>query len=225
MKTRVFGVLAWTLIQFVGSTTTIVCRNRQVLDELRRQHLSPLFACWHGRQFFAYHLLRNQHLVAVASLSSDGEIISWALRRMGYDVVRGSSSRRSAGVLVEMIRKVKNGQGLAITVDGPKGPYHEVKMGVIRVAQATGNPIVPMAFSAERMWIARKSWDNYMIPKPFSRIYVKYMEPIFVPKNTAKEDLEIYRRRVQTSLEQGCREADEYCGWPGLEDELKRGRR
>lgn len=213
------------LIYVVAWTTKYIFKNKHVWSDLIDKKESPLFAFWHGRQFYGYYILRHSRLVVPASLSKDGEIVTSVLGGMGHRIVRGSSSKRAIGMLLEMIREVRKGQGMGLSVDGPTGPYRVVKMGIIKVAQKTGYPIVPMTCSSKRRWIFRKSWDNYMLPKPFTTVIVKFMAPIYVPKNVTKKELEQYRTKLQKSLEQGYNEVDADCGNPGLEEQLMKEKR
>ena len=221
MREILLALLSYAVIYVLGIVTKNIFQNKTTYSDLREQGKYPLFAFWHGRQFLAYFPHRGHSLVIPASLSEDGDIIKMTLGNMGHRIVRGSSSKGAVKLLVKMIKEVKKGHGLALSVDGPRGPYRIAKMGIIKVAQKTGNPIIPIVCSSSRMWISYKSWDNFMLPKPFSKVLIKYMEPIYVPKDADKNELEQYRQKLQEALEKGYREVDGYFGKPELEEELK----
>jgi len=223
-RALLLACLSYAVIHLLGMFTKRIYRNRRLYRALRERGEPPLLAFWHGRQFFGYYPHRGHGLVIPASLSEDGDIVEMVLGRMGHTIVRGSSSRGAVRLVLDMIREVKKGKGLALSVDGPRGPYRVVKPGIIKVAQKTGRPIVPMVCSASRMWICRNSWDNYMIPKPFSTVLIRYMEPIYVPPDADRGTIEAHRRRLQEALERGYREVDAYFGFPDLEEKLKKGR-
>lgn len=223
-KVRVLAWIAYIVFNLLGWVTRFTFRNAEVIDSIRAKGEWPLFAFWHGRQFMIYYPFRIMSFVVPASLSKDGEIFDLCMRRAGHIMVRGSSSKRAVGLLLELIREVKKGHPSALSVDGPRGPYREAKMGIIKVAQKTGFPIVPVAASARRPWISRKSWDNFMLPKPFTRVMLQYGEPIYVDRDASKADLETCRDRLQHALEQGLDEVDELCGHPGLEHELRKAK-
>jgi len=216
------SILSYAVICLLGIFTKKIFHNRHIYTDIRKKGVHPLLAFWHGRQFFGYFPHRNHDLVIPASLSEDGDIVHMILGRMGHRIVRGSSSKGAVKLLLKMIKNVRKGHGLALSVDGPRGPYRIVKMGIIKVAQKTGNPVVPMVCSSSRMWISYGSWDNYMLPKPFSRLLIKYMNPIYVPRDADKDELEQFRQQLQESLEKGYREVDGYFGFPKLEEELKK---
>ena len=90
---------------------------------------------------------------------------------------------------------------LTLTIDGPKGPRYKVKSGAILLAKITGVPIVPILIQPKKYWTVR-SWDKLQIPKPFTRARVFVSDPILVPPDTRKEDIEIKRLEVQRKLDE-----------------------
>jgi lysophospholipid acyltransferase (LPLAT)-like uncharacterized protein len=115
--------------------------------------------------------------VLMSSLNFMGEVQARILTRLGFCVFRGSSTRGGARRLVEMIRKMRDGNHAALAVDGPRGPLHEVKPGVVFLAKRTGSVLVPLTFSARPAFVHRRAWDWYMLPLPFGRAVLGYGEP------------------------------------------------
>lgn len=141
-----------------------------------------LFAFWHGtmltgwlfaRQFLK-QLLHSESAEpqAVVSLSKDGELLSGALRRLRFDLIRGSSSKGGEEVKVLVREALRRGQAIAITPDGPRGPREVFKYGSVRLASETGRAIVFARITHHDFW-QLKSWDRFEIPKPFSRADVR----------------------------------------------------
>jgi lysophospholipid acyltransferase (LPLAT)-like uncharacterized protein len=118
--------------------------------------------------------------------------------------VRGSSTRGGGAALREFIRRARNGSNLVFTPDGPKGPPRQVKDGVIFAAQATGLPIVPVAFAASRKK-RLKSWDKMVVPLPLSRVIYLYGEPMAVPR---EGNIEEWRGRVEAAMNALASEAE-----------------
>lgn len=141
------------------------------------------------------------------SASRDGELISTIARSMGYTPVRGSSSKGGQEALKGMVRFMKEGKRCAITPDGPRGPRREVKKGVVDLARLTGCPVVPFAFEAQHCWRLR-SWDRFIIPKPFSRAVFIYGEPIQVPRKGG--DDEEFLERIQGELDRVTKAAEDH---------------
>lgn len=141
-----------------------------------------IFIPWHGRLLPLGYVHRGQGVHGLASRSADGEYIARLLQHWGFGMVRGSSSRGGDIAYRELIRTVRAGHSVAVTPDGPRGPREKIKTGVIQLAQVTGAPLMPVAAAASRAWWF-VSWDRFLVPKPFSRLYVAYGEPIHVPRD------------------------------------------
>ncbi len=151
---------------------------------LRREVRNPaaraqrcVVAVWHGR--FVGVLLENfdSRLVTMASLSSDGAFAAGACRMVGLRVARGSGSRGGREALAAMSAALEAGAPAAgLTVDGPKGPWRQVKPGAVALALRHELPLVPATFSSRRV-IELRSWDRMVLPKPFTRSVVMYGKP------------------------------------------------
>ena len=134
----------------------------------------------------------------LSSDSKDGERSAATWRWFGIHAVRGTAGGRSgAQSLVKMIRVVKEGWDLGITVDGPRGPGQQVKPGVLAVSRKTGAWVVPVCVAYERAW-RLGTWDRMLVPKPFSAVVVRYGEPFQLPGNC---DEEPFRQRLQANLD------------------------
>lgn len=167
---------------------------RKLSDEGR----APIFAVWHEHIFTGSYIWRRRRIVAMASRSFDGEYISRCMMRLGFGIVRGSTTRGGQRALIQLKNAVRAGFATLLTVDGPKGPRNVAQSGVCTLAKKTGNPIVPVAFESTRFRRV-PSWDGHRIPKLFSRVRVLYGEPIWVG---ADDDLEAKREEVQKALDE-----------------------
>ncbi len=138
---------------------------------------------WHGKllmQPFIYNKLRKKPKVAtMISEHFDGEILSKMIKYFHFESIRGSSKKGAIKVLKEAFSKVNEGYDIAITPDGPRGPRYSVADGVVSIAQKKGLQIVACNFYASSFW-RLKSWDGFMIPKPFSTLYLFVEEPFLL---------------------------------------------
>jgi len=142
---------------------------------------------------------RTRRLVALVSASRDGGFLARILELFEVQPVRGSSSRRGAQALRELVSWGERGHDLAITPDGPRGPCYAVQEGVISTAQLTGLPIVPVAYRLT--WkIRAKSWDRFQVPLPFTRCEVVTAPPIHVPRDATDAEREVLRQELERSL-------------------------
>lgn len=142
-----------------------------------------IYTLWHGRLLPLTYFHRKQDIATLISQSSDGEYIARVVERWGYTAMRGSSSRGGSGALREMVKAARAGRSMAITPDGPRGPRQKLKPGVLTLAQLTGQPMIPMSASASRAWWVDARWDRFLVPKPFSTVFVRYADPVYVPRD------------------------------------------
>jgi lysophospholipid acyltransferase (LPLAT)-like uncharacterized protein len=156
-----------------------------------------LWTFWHNRLFVMAYMFERYFPgrpgAALASASKDGEIIAQIMQRFTIRPIRGSSSRRGAAALVEMKRAIEKGLIMAITPDGPRGPRYHVNPGVIKLAQITQGHILPIHVTYRRFWRLR-SWDGFLLPKPFSTIDIVFdrlhpVEPTATPEDFERERL------------------------------------
>jgi len=160
--------------------------NERIVKELRESKTSFIYVLWHGELLPLLWTHRNRDVAVIISEHRDGEIIARVARALGFRLVRGSTSRGAARALLAASRELESGFDLAVTVDGPRGPAHSVAPGALVISQRTNAPMVPVGASASRSW-RLKSWDRFMIPKPFARVTVAYGDPIRVGADTPRD--------------------------------------
>jgi lysophospholipid acyltransferase (LPLAT)-like uncharacterized protein len=168
-------------------------------------------AFWHDRLILLPFAYRGKMGVRVLiSSSRDGELIARTIKKLGLDTVRGSSTRGGSEALQTLIGAAKGGYDIGITPDGPKGPRHVAKAGVVEIARATGRPVVPLLMSAARGKRMR-SWDRFLVPMPFDRVILRWGEPVWTdPAN----DFEADRLKIEAALNRLCVQVDQETGNP-----------
>lgn len=172
------------------------------IEFAKTRHKSGLYllALWHNNAIAGIMSHENQNLTPLTSQSKDGEIVNYVASKFGLQCIRGSSNTGALAAIREILGALKHNHNVAITVDGPKGPLHEVKPGIVDIASKTGIPIVPLAPIASKNWVLKKTWDKTRIPKPFSKVIVQYGEPILIPQDIKGEDKQIYLDKVRQAI-------------------------
>ena len=155
-------------------------------DFLKLDRTKVFYGFWHGRQFLLVPSFGNWHISIMSDLSWAGEIQTRILSRFGYVVVRGSSKRKGVQALLSMKKAIEKGAAGGFALDGPSGPIYKAKPGIIFLAQKMGYPIIPLAASANRAWILKKTWCRYLLPKPFAMCYVAMGKPIWVAEKDTR---------------------------------------
>jgi lysophospholipid acyltransferase (LPLAT)-like uncharacterized protein len=169
----------------------IVREPHQRADQIVREHdQRAVFCLWHCELLCHMWNLRDLGIVALISEHGDGEIAARVVESMGYRTIRGSTRRGASRALLSLAREVEGGARVAVTPDGPRGPAESFAPGALIAAQRSGAPIVLLRAVVDRAWRLR-SWDRFIIPKPFARITFYVSEPIFVnaasPRAAAEE--------------------------------------
>jgi lysophospholipid acyltransferase (LPLAT)-like uncharacterized protein len=178
-----FGTAA---IRALAMTWRIRLTNVETIRSLRAAGQPFIFAFWHGQMLPLLWNHRRERVAVVISSHRDGEIIARIADRLGYRTIRGSSSRGAARALLGIVRELEAGAEVAVTPDGPRGPARRFASGALVAAQRVGAPIVGIGVSASRAW-RLKSWDQFMIPKPFSRVHVVYSTATTVAAGSARD--------------------------------------
>ena len=166
-----------------------------------------IFTTWHNRLALALMINRRyvtrrdqkRKLAAIVSASRDGGLVARILELFAVQPVRGSSSRRAAQALRELVAWSEQGYDLAITPDGPRGPRYTLPEGVISTAQLTGLPLVPVAYHLN--WkICLRTWDRFQIPLPFARCEITTGRMMRVPRTATDIEREELRKQLEADL-------------------------
>jgi lysophospholipid acyltransferase (LPLAT)-like uncharacterized protein len=170
-----------------------------------------IFAVWHDQLLLIAPSYTGGPAKALISNSRDGELIARVVSYFGLGTVRGSSNRGGRAAFRELIQLSKEPCTLGITPDGPTGPRHQLKEGVVQLARLSGRPIVPLAFacsSGHRF----QSWDRFLLPYPWGKAVYSYGEPLYYDEN---ETIEQFQSRVQEAMDSNTRRAGEHLSQYG----------
>lgn len=184
-KTRAAIVVGGFLIRMLARTWRIRAVGRESFDANRAAGKGAIFTFWHGQMLPLVAEHRRPTTVLISD-HKDGEIITQIVSGFGCRAVRGSSSKGAARALLQLSRTLNEGNDIAITPDGPRGPRHSFAPGAVVLSQRTGSPIVLLASYASHVW-RLNTWDGFEIPKPFARVTVAYGEPFVVSAEGVRE--------------------------------------
>ncbi len=208
IRPRILAPLIYHVVSLLGKTYKIETIG------FREFELNPkgkIMAGWHGRSLPGAIRFRDLGYWALISHSRDGEMQNIIFNLFGYQTIRGSTGRGGIEALVESIRKLKKCGVIAFTPDGPRGPSGIIQPGVLMMAKKSGALIYPAATSCDRRWLI-KSWDRYMIPKPFAKIRIIIGTPISIPANSSEAQVEEYRMMLEAECHRLERKAEAFYG-------------
>lgn len=202
--TDLAGFFIWLAMQLVCMTLRI--RNEREVSE-DEYDVTALMSLWHNRNFVCPYVWNMssmpRRMGAFTSASKDGALLESIVKYFGIKSYRGSSHRRGATAFLEAKQSVDQGDCLAITPDGPKGPVYKVHPGIVKLASLTGCPIVVICVEYENCWRVGKAWDRYCIPKPFSEVNVLWRKPLYVPGNLSDDELSRYILKLEDMMKVG----------------------
>ena len=160
-----------------------------------------ILSLWHNQQWMIYGIEDKSKLYTLISVSNDGEIIAKAAESLGIKSVRGSAGRHGVAGSIALLEKLKEGNNVAITVDGPTGPVYKVKEGIINIAKLSGVPIVPCAwYSPEKSLVEFPTWDKFKVTIGPCTTVTLYGEPIKIPPETTKEEAKQWCIKIEEEM-------------------------
>ncbi len=162
-----------------------------------------IFACLHRDLIPAIAFVRPRRPVLLVSRSPDGDILRRVLGPWGYRFVRGSTGKDGGLAAAALLRALRGGLSVGVAVDGPRGPFGEVREGVVRLSSLSGRPIVPLGFRPGRH-LALGNWDRTVVPWPLSRVEASEGEPLRVPAGCGGAEAERWRRELSARLLAGA---------------------
>jgi lysophospholipid acyltransferase (LPLAT)-like uncharacterized protein len=198
LQAAAIAAVGTPVIEALGATYSWREDGTEHLRRLEREQRPPIFAFWHGRVLAATLYFRDRGIIVITSENFDGEWIARIIRKFGYGTARGSSSRGGVRALIQLKRDMAGGSPAAFTVDGPRGPARVAQPGVIWLAGATGNPIVPFHIESSSYWTVN-SWDRHQVPKPGSDVAIAIGDPIEVSA-TDEPTVESARAHLEEAL-------------------------
>jgi lysophospholipid acyltransferase (LPLAT)-like uncharacterized protein len=172
-----------------------------------------IYSFWHRAVFASAWFWRKTGIAVMVSRSFDGEYIARTIEKLGFVAVRGSSTRGGAQALLGLKNELHQGNLVAFTIDGPRGPKYVAKPGPVLLSRASALPMAAFYVALSNAWVLR-TWDELMIPKPFSKALVRFSAKMQVPPNAASAEMdahmEEFHRQLQVALERVTRFAEDH---------------
>jgi len=204
--------LASWIIRLIHRLLRIEFLDEQIPRGFWQRGEQVILAFWHDQLLLMVKGYRGPGARILISPSQDGELIARTMACFGQGAVRGSSSRGGSGALRELVRLGREPFDLVVTPDGPKGPRHQVKPGVLQLARLTGRPVVPMAFVCSRGH-RFASWDRFLLPLPPGHGVFSFGEALYADP---QEPLEAFGQRLQAAMEANLAKAGNFLEATGV---------
>ncbi|GAB4136953.1 MAG: hypothetical protein Fur0015_09040 [Ignavibacteriales bacterium] len=175
---------------------SLLCKSLRIskvnYDEIQDEIIKGnnfILAFWHGTMIAPWYIFRKSNMSALISKSKDGSLLSNVLEHWEYNVVRGSSNDGGKAAFNQLNELTTSGNSILITVDGPKGPKYKMKSGAVVLAQRNQVPLYLLGVGYKSK-MKLKSWDEFQIPKPFTKVNLLFSKKINFSKELSREEIE-----------------------------------
>jgi len=199
---RVLIALSFGLYRVWARTLRLQVEDPSGVVALVRDR-SVIFAIWHNRLLMLPRVFDpcfpTRQSYGLISASGDGDLIASFIERSGYGTIRGSSSRKGVIALRQLVETLAAEGNVLVTPDGPRGPVYQVSQGIVFLAQKSGAPVVPIHMEYSSCW-RLKSWDRFVVPRPFAKLRAVFGAPVVVPPLESSEQFEAERLRLQNAM-------------------------
>ena len=186
-------------IKLVGLTSNIIIKNIESPQNYWKNNTPFILAFWHNQlMMISYCWKSNTKINILASGHSDGRFGAIVGKYFKLNNIPTSLDKKSIS-LKPIFTLLKNSNYLGITPDGPRGPNQKVSVGIIKISKATQVPIIPIGFASSN-FRTLKSWDSFIITKPFSKCAFVWGDAITIPKNSSVNEIEEYKSKLEMEL-------------------------
>ncbi len=201
--------LAIFLLRVITFTCKVQYINKRYIDEFLLGDKKLVITTWHRCAIYFLFKYGFLHPMVLFSSSKDGDLLADFARKAGIIPARGSSTRGGKEGSDQMLKFLHTrGRIVATVADGPQGPALRAKPGLVRIAQKSGVHLMPMTWSADKVWMLVKAWDKMIIPRPFSRIVISALEPYLIPKEAKGVEFDNYVKGMERTLNAMTRDVD-----------------
>src|SRR5438045_6191683 len=209
----IIAAAVYSVIRMVGPTLGYEVLGWQHAEQVYAGKKQCVWAVWHRVIIPVAWWARNRRVVVMNTTAFDGQWTRKVIEWLGFGTAQGSSSRGGLRGLAVMARRLEEGLDCAFTIDGPRGPRYVAKPGPVMLARKSGCPIMVFHIGVDRGKTFEKTWDHFLLPKPFARTVILFAPPIYVQRDASAAVMEAKHAEMQHELE---RVRDLAEGWFSL---------
>ena len=196
---QLLALVSVIYIKLVAVTSSIIIKNIETPQFFWKNNKPFILAFWHSQLMMISYCWKSETKINIlASGHSDGRFGAIVGKYFKLNNIPTSSNEKSIS-LKPIFRLLKNSQCIGITPDGPRGPNQKVSEGIIKISRVTQVPIIPIGFASSK-YKKLKSWDSFLITKPFSKCAFVWGETIKIPKNCTDSQIEEYKNILEKEL-------------------------
>src|SRR5215468_11923094 len=201
LQIPIIALVAYSVIRVLGPTLRFEVLGWHHAERTHRSGRRVVWAFWHRVIIPISWWARNMGIVVLNTTAFDGQWTRKVIERLGFGTAQGSSSRGGLRGLAVMAKRIEEGKDCAFTIDGPRGPRYVAKPGPVMLARKTGAPIMVFHVGVDRGITFERTWDHFLLPKPFARTVLLFAPPIYVRRDADVELMEAKHAEMQKELE------------------------
>lgn len=205
LKAELIYRVLWLIATGLAASARYRVEGRERLLKMVADGKGGVILIWHGSTLLPIYYCRHMGFYSLVSVSKDGDLQSRLLHSRGFRTIRGSTARHAVRALLNGVRCIREGNIIALTPDGPKGPPKKVQPGAIHMAQRSGCPVLPVGMACSSCKTLT-TWDSHVVPLPFSRTAIVFGDPLYISED---EDEAVAVVRVEEAINQAERRAEE----------------
>lgn len=200
-KGSIISHVLTTYIKFVEKTSRIELINKELVYNSDEKYIATF---WHGLSYCLYPTIPNLKIGVITTVNERGGYIAEMCNKFGYTTFRVTDESSNSNSLFKVVRDLNNNKDkhIALATDGPLGPNHIPKDFTFVLAEMTKRKIMPVTIEVGHSIALFKRWDKFKIPLPFTKIKVKFNEPIGVEKKDRLEGYQSIKKQLTEIMEQ-----------------------
>ena len=186
-------------IKLVRVTSVIIEKNIEIPNSYWDNNKPFILAFWHSQLMMISYCWKSDNQINIlASGHSDGRFGAIVGKYFKLNNIPTSSVEKSI-TLKPIFKLLKNSKYVGITPDGPRGPNQKVSEGIIKISKNTQVPIIPIGFASSK-FRQLKSWDSFLITKPFSKCVFVWGNSISIPKSCDEVEIENFKKILEDQI-------------------------
>ncbi len=215
-----FALIIYLYLNFVYFTSKKIIHYSDNFNQNLYQKKNAIYVFWHNRLALMFFLKpKNIKVSVVISMHRDGKIIASSGKLFGINIIKGSSSQNSIAAMRNIENELRKGNSIVITPDGPRGPVYCINSNVAKIASKIPLEIIPASYYSNK--VKRfNSWDNFILPLPFSKIYFSIGKPVVMPKIVSDVNINCVNDFLKSELDRVTKHSEQLVRSEGVSDSI-----
>lgn len=207
-------------LRFVWRTSSVELYHPHIPRDFFDRKEALIACFWHGRlapMLLFWPSVKKEHVAeawplahrfrALVAPRNEGLLFNGMIRRLGIETILGTGGLRSISAARQICESLRHGESIFFAADAPRGPVFEASRELIRLAQSTGAPLLPIGCASTRRCFFN-TWDRFLLPLPFGKLVYVFGSPLYAERNLDLKSFEETRWELSARLNAAMENAD-----------------